>query len=27
VLGINMLGDGMRDLFDPRLKRSGQGMG
>ncbi len=27
VLGINMLGDGMRDIFDPRLKRSGQGMG
>lgn len=27
VLGINLLGDGMRDLFDPRLKRSGQGMG
>lgn len=27
VLGINMLGDGMRDMFDPRLKRSGQGMG
>ena len=27
VLGINLLGDGMRDIFDPRLKRSGQGMG
>ncbi len=27
VLGINMLGDGMRDIFDPRLKRSGSGMG
>lgn len=27
VLGINMLGDGMRDIFDPRLKRSGAGMG
>lgn len=27
VLGINLLGDGMRDLFDPRLKRSGSGVG
>lgn len=27
VLGINLLGDGMRDIFDPRLKRSGEGMG
>ena len=27
VLGINLLGDGMRDLFDPRLKRSGAGRG
>ena len=27
VLGINLLGDGMRDIFDPRLKRSGHGMG
>jgi peptide/nickel transport system permease protein len=27
VLGINLLGDGMRDILDPRLKRSGQGMG
>jgi peptide/nickel transport system permease protein len=27
VLGINMLGDGLRDIFDPRLKRSGSGMG
>ena len=27
VLGINLLGDGMRDIFDPRLKRSGKGMG
>ena len=27
VLGINMLGDGMRDIFDPRLKRSGTGTG
>jgi len=27
VLGINLLGDGLRDIFDPRLKRSGQGMG
>ena len=27
VLGINLLGDGMRDIFDPRLKRSGTGMG
>ncbi len=27
VLGINLLGDGMRDIFDPRLKRSGGGTG
>ena len=27
VLGINLLGDGLRDLLDPRLKRSGSGMG
>ena len=27
VLGFNLLGDGMRDLFDPRLKRSGAGRG
>ena len=27
VLGINLLGDGMRDIFDPRLKRSGSGTG
>jgi len=27
VLGINLLGDGLRDLLDPRLKRSGTGMG
>lgn len=27
VLGINMLGDGMRDILDPRLKRSGYGSG
>ena len=27
VLGINLLGDGMRALFDPRLKRSGAGRG
>ncbi|MGN6463766.1 MAG: ABC transporter permease [Pseudolabrys sp.] len=25
VLGINLIGDGLRDLFDPRLKRSGMG--
>lgn len=25
VLGINLLGDGLRDIFDPRLKRSGTG--
>ena len=24
VLGINLLGDGLRDIFDPRLKRSGR---
>lgn len=27
VLGINLLGDGLRDLLDPRLKRSGAGIG
>jgi peptide/nickel transport system permease protein len=27
VLGINLLGDGLRDLLDPRLKRSGSGIG
>lgn len=27
VLGINLLGDGMRDILDPRLKRSGHGTG
>ena len=27
VLGLNLLGDGMRDIFDPRLKRSGSGTG
>jgi peptide/nickel transport system permease protein len=27
VLGINLLGDGLRDILDPRLKRSGSGMG
>ncbi len=27
VLGINLLGDGLRDLLDPRLKRSGTGIG
>ena len=27
VLGINLLGDGLRDLLDPRLKRSGSGVG
>jgi peptide/nickel transport system permease protein len=27
VLGINMLGDGLRDILDPRLKRSGSGIG
>jgi peptide/nickel transport system permease protein len=26
VLGINLLGDGLRDLLDPRLKRSGNGL-
>ncbi len=26
VLGINLLGDGLRDIFDPRLKRSGTGV-
>jgi peptide/nickel transport system permease protein len=25
VLGINLLGDGLRDIFDPRLKRTGDG--
>ena len=27
VLGINLLGDGLRDLLDPRLKRSRSGIG
>ena len=27
VLGINLLGDGLRDILDPRLKRSGSGLG
>lgn len=27
VLGINLLGDGLRDIVDPRLKRSGSGIG
>jgi len=27
VLGINLLGDGLRDLLDPRLKRTGSGIG
>ncbi|MCC6775887.1 MAG: ABC transporter permease [Hyphomicrobiales bacterium] len=27
VLGINLLGDGLRDILDPRLKRSGAGIG
>jgi peptide/nickel transport system permease protein len=27
VLGINLLGDGLRDILDPRLKRSGSGTG
>ena len=27
VLGINLLGDGLRDILDPRLKRSGTGIG
>jgi peptide/nickel transport system permease protein len=27
VLGINLLGDGLRDILDPRLKRSGSGVG
>jgi ABC-type dipeptide/oligopeptide/nickel transport system permease subunit len=26
VLGINLLGDALRDLLDPRLKRSGTGI-
>jgi peptide/nickel transport system permease protein len=26
VLGINLLGDGLRDLLDPRLKRAGTGI-
>jgi peptide/nickel transport system permease protein len=26
VLGINLLGDGLRDILDPRLKRTGAGM-
>ena len=27
VLGINLLGDGLRDIFDPRLRRTGTGAG
>ena len=27
VLGINLLGDGLRDILDPRLRRSGSGIG
>lgn len=27
VLGINLLGDGLRDILDPKLKRSGAGSG
>ena len=27
VLGINLLGDGLRDIFDPRLRRTGTGSG
>jgi peptide/nickel transport system permease protein len=27
VLGINLLGDGLRDMLDPRLKRSSSGIG
>lgn len=27
VLGINLLGDGLRDILDPRLKRSSSGVG
>jgi peptide/nickel transport system permease protein len=26
VLGINLLGDALRDLLDPRLKRTGSGL-
>ena len=26
VLGINLLGDAMRDILDPRLKRTGTGL-
>ena len=26
VLGINLMGDGLRDILDPRLKRTGSGM-
>jgi ABC-type dipeptide/oligopeptide/nickel transport system permease subunit len=26
VLGINLLGDALRDLLDPRLKRAGSGI-
>jgi ABC-type dipeptide/oligopeptide/nickel transport system permease subunit len=26
VLGINLLGDALRDILDPRLKRTGSGM-
>ena len=27
VLGFNLLGDGRRDILDPRLKRSRSGVG
>jgi ABC-type dipeptide/oligopeptide/nickel transport system permease subunit len=26
VLGINLLGDALRDILDPRLKRTGYGL-
>jgi ABC-type dipeptide/oligopeptide/nickel transport system permease subunit len=26
VLGINLLGDALRDILDPRLKRTGSGL-
>ena len=26
VLGINLLGDALRDILDPRLKRAGSGI-
>jgi peptide/nickel transport system permease protein len=25
-LGLNLLGDGLRDILDPRLRRSGAGL-